>query len=497
MAEAVMLAFDVGTSGVKASMISQSGEALASATRQYPTFYAPGGIAEQAPDDWWRQICAATKELGERNADAMRRIAAIGVSGHMLGCVPVDSGGTPLCNAMIHSDSRAMEQFRQAGDRVGAEAFYAMSGNVLDARSSLCKIMWLKENEPHIYAETAKFLQCKDFVVSKLTGNIDTTDYSDACHAELMDVVRKRYDADILREVGVDLGKLPTLHASCEIVGMVTPVAAREMGISSGIPVIAGGGDGACGSAGAGNIRVGDTYLSLGTTAWFSQVVDAPVIDPRRRVFNIMNLDGGTCSVYGAMQAAGGSITWLQSFLAMDDLDALNALAASAPQGSAGLVFLPYLDGERSPVFDAEATGVLIGLSHLHERKHVARAVFEGTSFALRSILDVFRERGEIQVARAIGGGIHSALWTQMIADICRLRLDILNIDSGDATSLGIAAAAGTAVGLYDNIHDALAYLHVERCVVPGGPNDTYEKNYQVYKELYPRCKDMMHALIQ
>lgn len=495
MPDAVILACDVGTSGVKCSMITGAGVVLDSETAAYDTIYLPGGISEQKPGDWWNSICAAVRKLAERNAQHSKNIAAIGVSGHMLGCVPVAADGSALGNAMIHSDSRAREQFARVDAAIGAQRLYEMSGNVLDARSPLCKILWLKENAPEIYNKTAKFLQSKDYVVSRLTGNIDTTDYSDACHAELMDIRSRSYDQGLFAELGIDFSKLPQLHKGCEVVGKTTAEAARALGIPDGIPVIAGGGDGACGSLGAGNIAVGDAYLSLGTTAWIAQVSAEPVIDPQSRVFNIMNLDGESCSVYGAMQAAGSSIVWIQRLLGIDDLGELNRIAGAVEPGCGGLVFLPYLDGERSPIFDAQAKGVFMGMSQTHDRGHFARAVFEGVAYALKNILDIFRERGELDAIRAIGGGVKSELWRGIIADVCRIGIQTLSVAAADSTSLGVAAAAGVGAGIFSDMRQATSFIRVQDTLEPGNIRPAYERNYSVYKGLYPSLKDAMHAL--
>jgi len=492
-----MLAYDVGTSGVKASMISGTGKELDSASRQYNTFYAPGGIAEQDSDDWWNGVCNATRELIDRNHASRNNIAVIGVSGHMLGCLPVAADGMPLYKAMIHSDSRADAQFRHVCDKIGAQRMYEMTGNVLDARSSLCKIMWLRDNESAIYKQTAKFLQCKDYIVSKLTGNIDVTDYSDACHAELMDITKKAYDSALFAELGLEVSKLPTLHKGCDIVGSVTEQAARLLNLPSGIPVIAGGGDGACGSAGAGCIAPGDIYLNFGTTAWLSRVTENPVIDSQGRVFNIMNLDGETCSVYGTMQSAGSSIVWVKQLLGVDTEDELNSLANEVAPGCDGLVFLPYLDGERSPVFDANARGVFLGISRAHDRRHFSRAVFEGTAYAIRNIADIFRESDTLDAVRLIGGGGNSLLLRQMIADICRFNLQTLSVSASNATSLGIAAVAGTAVGIFPSIRDATEHIKVSDALQPGDVNQIYERNYEVYLQMYPGLRDAMHRLSQ
>lgn len=497
MEAAILLAYDVGTSGVKTSMISAAGQVVDSAAASYGTRYAPGGIAEQDPMDWWRGVEKTTALLMERNPGCCRQIAAIGVSGHMMGCIPVASDGTPLHPGMIHSDARAAAQYETICREVGAQRLYQMSGNILDARSSLSKILWVKETYPDLYKKTARFLQSKDFIVSRLTGNLDTTDYSDACHGELMDITSCRYDGAVYRQLGLDLEKLPALHRGCDIVGTVTAESAKALGLTAGIPVIAGGGDGACGSAGAANIQPGDAYLSLGSTAWIARVSQEPVIDPQSRVFNIMNLDGETSSVYGTMQSAGSSVRWVQQLLNVPDLERLNKMAMEIQPGCEGLVYLPYLDGERSPVFDANARGMFCGMSQHHEPRHFARAVMEGVAYALRNIADILRTYGPLTELRAIGGGMASSVWPQIIADVTGLRLQTLSVPAADATSLGVAAVAGAAVGVFPSIQAALAHVQVRRTLEPQPGDLRYERNYQAYLQLYPRLREVMHLLAQ
>lgn len=446
---------------------------------------------------WWSGICRASESLMDRNPTCASAIAGIGVSGHMLGCIPVSADGTPLLPCMIHSDSRAADQYMSICQKIGADRLYRISGNILDARSSLSKQLWIRENRPEIYEKTAKFLQCKDFAVARMTGNIDTTDYSDACHGELMDIRNRRYDPAVYQELKLDMAKLPTLHRGCDVVGKVTEESARAMGIPAGIPVIAGGGDGACGSAGAGNVRSGDAYLSLGSTAWIAKVTAEPVIDPQGRLFNIMNLDGETSSVYGAMQSAGSSINWIQRLLRIQDLDTLNHLAAETASGCDGLLYLPYLDGERSPVFDPRASGVFVGMSQRHEQRHFVRAVFEGVAYALEEIASIIRNYGPLQEIRAIGGGMKSPVLPQIIADVCQLRLQTLSVPAADATSLGVAAAAGAAVGVFRDFTEALAHIRVQNAIAPAPPNPNYMRNFQAYLQLYPTLRDTMHLLSQ
>lgn len=495
MGSQLILAYDIGTSSVKTSLVTETGEVYASAKYDYDTHHPEPGISEQNPEDWWKCACKTTKALLEQKPDAGKRIAAIGVSGHMLGCVPVNEKCEALHAALIHSDSRAGAQFEAIKAGIGKEELYRISGNVLDSRSSLCKMLWFKEERPELYRKTAKFLQSKDFLTARLTGNIDTTDYSDASHGELMNIHKKAYDTAVYRELGLEMEKLPELHAGMEIVGHVTEEAAKELGIPSGIPVIAGGGDGACADIGAGNVNTGDIYCSLGTTAWLSQCIEQPYLDPEQRIFNIMSLDGIHSSLFGTMQSAGGALKWVMNVLGTQDLDEFNALAGKIAPGSDGLIFVPYLDGERSPIFDAKARGMFFGLSMSHTRAHFMRATFEGVAYALNSILKVFEAQGKSGQIRIIGGGANSALWKQILADVWKTPVAALQASANDSTSLGVAAAAGTAVGMFRDLREATDYIKVKNVTEPSDRQSAYDKYFSVYQKLYEDTKEEMHAI--
>lgn len=499
MSKTVILAFDVGTSGTKTSIVrADNGMILDSASSSHQTWFLHSGWAEQEPEDWWEGICRNTKQLIEKNPDVMNNIAAIGTSGHMLGCLPVDADGKALRRSMLHSDIRSAEQFSHISKSIGVERMYRMTGNILDCRSSLCKVLWVKQNEPEVYNRTARFLQSKDYIVSRLTGNIDITDLSDASHAQFIDIYTKDYDSDILKELGLEREKFPTIHRGTDVVGRLTPESARALGLKDGIPVIAGSGDGACASVGAGVVSPGDAYCCLGTTAWIAYASTAPVIDPAQRIFNLLSVDGKTCGVYGTVQSAGRSMQWAMELFNEKNAKEFDRLAASVMPGSEGLIFLPYLEGERSPIFDTEARGVFFGLSPLHGKKHLMRAVLEGVAFALRSVLDVYRETLDIGSMRMIGGGAYSSLWREIISNVCNITLETLTVPPGDATSLGAAIAAGVGIGLYPDLKEGVQSISVgikERRM----PNEKwvqiYEQLFGVYQSIYPQLKPVYKSL--
>jgi len=491
-----ILAHDVGTSGTKSSVVKADGVIEIAHSNSHDTTTPQPGWAEQNPRDWWTGVCANTRALMAERPELRNRIAAIGVSGHMLGCVAVDDSGNPLRPAMLHSDTRAAAESAVIAERIGADNLYRTTGNILDPRSPLAKVLWLQKNEPDVYANTNRFLQSKDYIVGCMVGAFDSTDYSDASHAQFLDIRRKRYAENMLEALDVDRSKLPALHAATDLVGTLTDTAAADLGLGSGIPVVAGGGDGSCATVGAGAVNTGDAYCCIGTTAWIAATVATPVIDPERRVFNLMSLDGESCGVFGTVQAAGRSLDWIMNLFGEPSFDQLDNLLTSVDPGSGGLVFLPYLEGERSPIYDTNARGVFFGLTPAHKQQHLVRATVEGVSFGLRSVLDVLRESTAVPALRLIGGGGQSNVWQQMLADVANVTVQTLSTRAADATSLGAAIAAGVGVGLIDSMADGVRAITVtqERSPAPELAG-RYDELYEIYASLYPPLKPVYAAL--
>ena len=493
--DTILLAFDVGTSGLKASLVDENLNVVRNVTTTYPTHHLPGGGCEQDANDWWMSAVRAMMMLRELAPEYVKRVEAIGVSGHMLGCLPMDAEGQALRPAMIHADTRALEISNRLAEEYGRDYFYNITGNVLSPASTLCKILWIKENEPELYEKTARFLQSKDYLVYRLCGKMNTTDLSDASHGGLLNLQTRQYDSEMLTNTGVDMTKLPQLHTSCEIAGYLTEEAACHLGLRAGIPVSVGGGDGACANIGAGAAAPGNFYLSLGTTAWIAGPMHKPFIDPKRRVFHMYTLDGNGCNVFGTVQCAGRSISWAMDLFDINNARAFDSAAAQVAPGAGGLIYLPYLEGERSPVFDALAQGVFFGINTTHKHEHFVRAVLEGVAMGLSQVLDTFREREDIQSLRIIGGGAKSKLWKQIISDVCRVELLDVSTFSDSATSLGAAAAAGVGMGLYQNLAEAAAHIAVSGSVQPRQETqEAYALNKKRYAMLYPALKDAFHT---
>lgn len=488
----IILALDVGTSGVKASFINESLEVLAETTVTYPTLYPQSHYAEQDPQEWWQAAVNAVRAISAKAPDAQAEVTAIGLSGHMLCLLPVDQSGTPLTNALIHSDGRALEEKEAIAAQVGETEIYALTGNVLSASSPLCKALWLKNHAPEIYKDTATFLQSKDYMVLRLTGGTRSTDYSDASHGMLLNLGKMDYAHELLNDLGLSADKFPELHNSHDVVGHLSDTAAAELGLTAGIPVTAGGGDGACANTGAGLVEAGDIYCSLGTTAWIAFNAEQQFFDPQHRVFNIMSLDGHTFGVFGTMESAGRAIDWAKALFAVDDFRSFDLLAEEIAPGTEGLIFLPYLSGERSPIFDDLARGVYFGMRIDHDRRHFIRAAMEGVAMALESILSVSQDFCQQQRLKIIGGGAKSRVWLEIIADICMRDMARLSVPAAAVTSLGAAIAAGVGTGLFSSYVSASEKIKVKH-VTEYSPlrAELYLQGKRKYAALYPALKDI------
>jgi xylulokinase len=501
MAE-LILAHDLGTTGNKASLFDSSGHLVASAFVAYETYYPHPGWAEQNAADWWRATCQSTQQLLGTCGRAAGEIGVVSFSGEMMGCTAVDAAGRPLRTSIIWADQRAERQARMLAECVGRDRVYQITGHRASSNYTAAKAVWLREQEPEVYAQTHKILQAKDYVAYRLTGRY-ATDYSDASGTNLFDLRQRRWSTEILDalELGPDL--LPAALPSSTVIGTVTRTAAQESGLAAGTPVAIGGGDGACATAGAGVVQPADAYNYIGSSSWISFVSRDPLYDPQQRTFTFAHLDPEYVFPTGTMQCAGGSYDWLERLLRGDGDERLyaemEALASVIEPGARGLFFLPYLIGERSPHWNPHARGAFVGLTMAHGRGEMARAVLEGVAFNLRIILDAFRDQGaHISALRLIGGGARSPLWRQVLADVFGLpvlRPQLLV----EATSLGAAIAGGVGVGLFPDYRIAEELVQVEPGEAPQPTAVTrYEELYGLFRETYEalaRIYDQIAAL--
>lgn len=422
-------------------------------------------------------------------------VAVIGLSGHMNGCLPVDADGRPLRPEIIHSDSRGAAECADIFRAVPLPEAYALTGNRVAEHLSLPKILWIKKNEPGVYDRAAFFVNSKDYLRFRLTGINGWTDYSDASLVCAMDLRRKSWSVPFLRELGLDPLKFPEIGGSWEQFGGLTSAAARALGLRSGVPVVFGGGDAACATRGAGVVGDETAYANIGSSAWISTLADGPVMDGRMRMQNFYDLDGSKCNVCGTVQSAGIAADWALALLSSSYAE-LDPLAEKVPPGSDGVLFAPYLMGERTPHWDAGARGSFIGLSLYHGKAAVMRSVYEGVAYALKDVFSIYPELGiSLSALTLLGGGAKSALWRRIIADVLSCPVSEHETPS-NATSLGAAMAAGVGVGIFSDFGEAAAVVRRRPAEEPRPANAAaYAKLYPIYTELYGRLRPLYEKL--
>jgi len=495
-----ILAHDLGTTGNKTTLFDAAdGTATATAFKAYETAYPHPNWAEQDAADWWRAVRESTQELLNTSGVAPGDIAVVSFSGMMNGALAVDSAGTPLRSAIIWADQRATAEAEFLAQHCGMEQVYRRTGHRPGASYTAAKMLWVQRHQAEVYACTHQFLQAKDYAAYKTSG-VFATDYSDASGTNLFDLDRREWALDMIEAVGLDPHKLPPAHPSHTVIGQVTAQAAAETGLLAGTPVVIGGGDGACATVGAGSVHPGDAYNYIGSSSWIAVTAEQPLYDPQMRTFTFAHLDPELYFPTGTTQCAGGSYDWLERLLRGKDetrlYDEMSAAAAAVEPGARGLLFLPYLIGERSPHWNPLARGGFVGLTMSHGRAEVARAVLEGVAFTLKMILDAFLEQGTaIQAMRLIGGGARSALWRQILADVYELPI-LRPALLAEATSLGAAIAGGVGAGLFPDFSVAHEFVTVEEAERPDPAHrQRYAALYGLFQHTYTVLEPIFEQL--
>ena len=492
-----ILTHDIGTTGNKAVLFDVEKEQIISSMYfEYSTFYPKSGWAEQNPQDWWNAFKETTKQILKISKIKPDDVSAISFSGQMMGCMPVDKQGKPLTSSIIWMDQRSIKESELIKQKIGEEKFYKITGNRNSPTYPIAKILWVKNNMPQIYEKAYKFLQSKDFIVCKLTGQF-LTDFSDASLTGMFDVNRRQWSHFLLETLNIDSEKLPDIYPSTHVAGEISGEVAKELNLNKGIPVVVGGGDGACATAGAGVIEVRETYNYIGASSWVATCTETPFFDPDMRTFNMWHLDKNKLLIIGTMQAAGASYRWLRDEICKLEkicaentsgnvYNILDSKAAKVPPGSEKLVFLPYLMGERAPWWNPYARGVFFGLSLSHGRDHLIRSVLEGVTFNLKIIVDILEELvGKIEDIRVIGGGARSRLWRQILADIFGKNILVPRFLE-EATAVGAAIAGGIGVKIFRDfnvVHKIVCT--VEKHVPNNETHKKYELLYEFFKKLY------------
>lgn len=498
----LLLGIDLGTTGAKVGVLDREGRVLGSAFAAYETATPRPGWAEQEPHDWWDACSLATRRALDGSGVEPSRVAGVGVSGQMHGSVFLDSRREVVRPCILWCDQRTASQCRRITELVGTDRLSGWVANPALAGFTAPKVLWLSDNEPENYSRVSTLLLPKDYINMRLTGSI-STEVSDASGTLLFDVARREWSREMIETLGVPEGWLPKVLESGEVVGKVTREASEATGLAAGTPVAAGGADNACGAIGMGVIAPGSVAVSIGSSGTVLAPVDRPLVDPAMRLHSFCHAVPGTWYIMGVMLSAGLSLRWFATELGeperaiaaergIDPYELLEGTAAEAPPGSDGLVFLPYLTGERTPHADPDARGVLFGLDLTKKRAHVVRSIMEGVVFGLADSIAILRELGvPLHSVIAGGGGSRSSLWRQIQADV--FGIPLRSAGEIDSAMLGAALLGGEAAGLFES-----ARIAVERAVSPGeetppdpSTGEAYRRSYRRYRALYPALREL------
>ena len=500
-----LLAHDLGTSGNKATLYSCEGELVASRTSPYDTHYFNGNWAEQEPEDWWRAICLSTRQLLHAAQALPSDVAVVALSGQMMGCTPVDREGAALRPSILYCDQRATAETREILSKIDLASFYRIVGHRASASYSLEKLMWIRDHEPGIYARTIKTLCAKDYINCRLTGRM-ATDYSDASGTNAFDLNAFRWSEKIVELAGLDGEMFPEAMESTAILGTVTRRAAEQTGLKEGTPVAVGGGDGSCAGVGVGSIRPGAAYNYLGSSSWVALTVKEPIVDPQMRTMNWAHCVPGYLHPSGTMQAAGASHNWLKNTLCQPEVDQaartgespyrlIDEAVAGVPAGANGVLFLPYMLGERTPWWNPNARGAFLGLNLATRREDMLRAVLEGITMNLGIIVNIFRGRLPIDALTVIGGGARSQVWRQMMADVYGCPVQSLNFLE-EATSMGAAVIGGVAAGVFPDFDVIHRFVRVDSTATPNPQSqEVYRKLMPIFEHAYLSLVDVYDEL--
>ncbi|HNT25983.1 MAG TPA: xylulokinase [Anaerolineales bacterium] len=485
------IGIDVSTTATKALLIDSAGAVVAVAASEYP-FETPHPLwSEQHPDLWWvgaqQSIGAVLKQAG---INAIQ-VAGIGLTGQMHGLVLLDAAGVVLRPAILWNDQRTQAQCDEIHRRVGRSRFIQITGNVALTGFTAPKILWVKENEPEVYAQAAHVLLPKDFVRYKLTGEF-AMDKADGAGTVLMDLRHRDWSDEVLAALEIPRSWMPPLFEGPQITGRLTPVAAQATGLRAGIPVVAGGGDQAAQAVGVGAIREGIVALTLGTSGVVFATTGGAFIEPEGRLHAFCHAVPDQWHLMGVMLSAAGSLRWYRdTFAPGRSYDDLLAPAAQVDPGCDGLFFLPYLTGERTPHPDPLARGAFVGLTVRHNMAHVTRSVLEGVAFGLKDSFELMKAAGlaHIHQVRVSGGGARSALWRQILADI--FDSELVTVNSTEGAAFGAALLAGVGVGAWPSVTAACdATLQVTGSTQPTEAGVArYRQVYPLYRDLYPALK--------
>ena len=492
-----VLGIDLGTSGVKTVLFDASGRQSCEASREYPLYQPQNGWAEQQPEDWYEGAASTIREVMEVSGVAAPDILGIGISGQMHGLVMLDEEGKVLRRSIIWADQRSGKECEEIEALVGREKLIEITCNPALTGFTLSKLMWVRKHEPGIYARCRHILLPKDYLRYRLTGDF-ATEVSDASGMQMLDVPKRRWSEELLSILDIDPALLPKVYESPEVTGHVHEEAAKATGLSAATLVVGGAGDNAAAAIGTGVVRDGTAFTTIGTSGVVFAHTDSLRLDPKGRAHSFCCAVPGAWHVMGVTQSSGLSLQWLRNNFYPEDreYEQINRDAASVGIGADRLIYTPYLMGERTPHLDPDCRGAFVGLSAMHTRAHMARAVMEGLCYAMKDCQEVLDDMGVGMEEMALcGGGAKSPLLRQMLSDVYKLPCTLPLMTNSAA--LGVAILAAVGCRLYPDVRTACdSILRFEKAEQPDEERSArYLKVHEVYKTIYPGLKRTYAAL--
>ncbi len=492
------LGIDASTTATKALLINENGQVVGVALSEY-TYETPRPMwSEQHPAVWWAGSVESIRRVLAESGVQPDEVKGVGLTGQMHGLVLLDGEGKVLRPAILWNDQRTGAECDEIRARLGKERFIQITGNDALAGFTAPKILWVKNNEPEIFARVRQILLPKDYVRFKLTGAY-ATDKADGSGTALFDVRERDWSPAVIEALGINLAWLPPTFEGVAVTGHITPQAAQATGLKAGTPVMGGGGDQAAAAVGTGAVIEGIVSLSLGTSGVVFASADQPIIEPGGRLHAFCHAAPKKWHLMGVMLSAAGSLRWYRDTLAPDTgFDTLLEPAATAPPGSDGLFFLPYLTGERTPHPDPLARGAFVGITVRHTQAHLTRAVLEGVAYGLRDSFELMKAAGlaEITQVRVTGGGAKSGLWRQILADV--LGVDLVTVNTAEGAAFGAAVLAATGAGVFGDVPSACANIvQVTGFTAPSPARAVYQEMYPLYKGLYPALRPNFNAVAE
>jgi xylulokinase len=496
-----LIGIDVGTGGSRAVLIDAAGRVVASATVEHQAFVSPQTAwAEQDPHDWWRASAAAVRAAIAQSGIDAAEIKGVGLSGQMHGAVLLDERDEVLRPAIIWCDQRSADQCRNLTSTIGRDKLIELTCNPALTGFTLPKLLWVRDHEPETWQRVRSVLLPKDYVRLKLTGD-KATDVADASGTLLLNVAERRWSDEMLAAAEIDVQLLPRVYESQEVTGTVSTKAARETGLHAGTPVVAGAGDQAAGAVGLGIVKPGMISATIGTSGVVFATTNTPALDPKGRVHTFCHAIPGRWHVMGVTQGAGLSLRWFKEqfgvlsgeTFAGDPYDSLTNEAARVSPGADGLLWAPYLMGERTPHLDPDARATLVGLTASHTRAHVVRAILEGVAFSLKDSFEILNELNvPCETIRLGGGGARSALWRQIQADVYGHEVETVAAEEGAA--YGVALLAGVAAGAWPSVDAACDQVIRTTGHVQPDPAavEIFHRQYRKYVALYPALRSIL-----